>query len=306
MREQIQSFLKFITVEKGYAQNTLAAYQNDLGQLAAYLQKAQPEMKWSQVARSDVNGYVLHLKAQNFSSTTVARKVAALKSFFHFLTMEGVVSENPLASLDSPKVRTYLPNALSVEDVEKLLTETAKDRSPKGQRDRAIMEALYATGMRITELIKLNLNDVNLNESNPKESHVRCTGKGAKERILPLYPQAVEALQTYVQNGRQQLLKDPLQEAMFINQRGERLTRQGLWLIIKEYARRIGIAVDVTPHTLRHSFATHMLNGGADLRNVQALLGHANIATTQIYTHVSNDRLREVYNDAHPRAKEQQ
>jgi integrase/recombinase XerD len=157
--------------------------------------------------------------------------------------------------------------------------------------------------MRITELIQLNLNDLSLNEADPKNSFIRCAGKGAKERILPLYTQAVTALQTYIQNGRHQLLKDPLQEALFVNQRGERLTRQGLWLIIKEYARRVGIAVEVTPHTLRHSFATHMLNNGADLRNVQALLGHANSATTQIYPHVTNDRLREVYNDAHPRAK---
>jgi integrase/recombinase XerD len=303
MQEEIQAFLKFITVEKGYAQNTLSAYQNDLGQLAAYLQKKNPNSLWVQLTRADANEYVLHMKAQGWSSTTVARKVAALKSFFHFLTLEKIITENPLTAMDAPKVRKYLPNALSVQDVERLLAEPAKDSSPKGQRDRAIMEALYATGMRITELINLNLNDINLNEANPKESYIRCMGKGAKERILPLYTQAVEALHTYMQNGRLQLLKDPLQEALFVNQRGERLTRQGLWLIIKEYARRVGIGVEVTPHTLRHSFATHMLNNGADLRNVQALLGHANIVTTQIYTHVSNERLREVYNDAHPRAK---
>jgi integrase/recombinase XerD len=303
MQEQIQAFLKFITVEKGYAQNTLAAYQNDLGQLAAYLQKKTPHATWAQISRADMNEYVLHMKAQKMSSTTVARKVAALKSFFHFLTLENIIAENPLTTLDAPKVRKYLPNALSVQDVERLLAEPAKDSSPKGQRDRAIMEALYATGMRITELIQLNLNDLSLNETDPKNSFIRCAGKGAKERILPLYTQAVTALQTYIQNGRHQLLKDPLQEALFVNQRGERLTRQGLWLIIKEYARRVGIAVEVTPHTLRHSFATHMLNNGADLRNVQALLGHANSATTQVYPHVTNDRLREVYNDAHPRAK---
>jgi integrase/recombinase XerD len=298
MQEQIQSFLKFITVEKGYAQNTLAAYQNDLNQMALYLTKQRPDARWAEVSREDVSDYVQYMRAQSYSSTTVARKLAALKSFFHFLTIERVIVENPAAMLDSPKVRKYLPMALSTVDVDRLLAEPAKDPSPKGQRDRAIMETLYATGMRVTELIHLNVEDINL-----QDGHIRCTGKGAKERIVPLYPQAMEVLQTYVQNGRQQFVKDPLQKALFLNQRGERLTRQGLWLIIKEYARRVGITFDVTPHTLRHSFATHMLSGGADLRNVQALLGHANVSTTQVYSHVSNDRLREVYNDAHPRAK---
>ena len=299
MQDQIQAFLKFITVEKGYAQNTLSAYQNDLNQMAAYLKQQNADMTWAQITRENVTDYITYLRSLTYSSTTVARKLAALKSFFHFLTMEHVVAENPAAMLDSPKVRKYLPKALSTQDVDRLLAEPAKDGSPKGQRDRAIMETLYATGMRVTELIGLNVEDVNLSEG-----YIRCMGKGAKERIVPLYPQAMEALSGYVQNGRNQLLKAPLPEkALFLNQRGERLTRQGLWLIIKEYARRVGITFDVTPHTLRHSFATHMLSGGADLRNVQALLGHANVATTQVYTHVSNERLREVYNDAHPRAK---
>jgi integrase/recombinase XerD len=299
MQEQIQSFLKFITVEKGYAQNTLSAYQNDLNQLAAHLQSKRADITWAQVTREDVADYITHMKSLTYSSTTVARKLAALKSFFHFLTIEHIINENPAAMLDSPKVRKYLPRALSTQDVDRLLAEPAKDISPKGQRDRAIMETLYATGMRVTELINLNVDDVSLTDG-----HIRCMGKGAKERIVPLYPQAMEALQTYVQKtGRNQFLKDPVQKALFLNQRGERLTRQGLWLIIKEYARRVGITFEVTPHTLRHSFATHMLSGGADLRNVQALLGHANVTTTQTYTHVSNERLREVYNDAHPRAK---
>ncbi len=298
MQEQIQAFLRFITVEKGYAQNTLSAYQNDLNQMAAYLRTKDPEMTWASVTREDVSDYIVHMKSLTYSSTTVARKLAALKSFFHFLTIDQIITENPAAMLDSPKVRKYLPKALSTHDVDRLLAEPAKDPSPKGQRDRAIMETLYATGMRVTELINLNVDDVNMSDG-----HIRCMGKGAKERIVPLYPQALAALQTYVQTGRQQFLKDPLQRALFLNQRGERLTRQGLWLIIKEYARRVGITFEVTPHTLRHSFATHMLSGGADLRNVQALLGHANVNTTQVYTHVSNERLREVYNEAHPRAK---
>src|SRR5947199_267090 len=259
MQDQIQAFLKFITVEKGYAQNTLSAYQNDLNQMSTHLRKDNPDLTWAEVTRDNVNDYIVHLRSMPYSSTTVARKLAALKSFFHFLTMEQIVSENPAAMLDSPKVRKYLPKALSTQDVDRLLAEPAKDASPKGQRDRAIMETLYATGMRVTELINLNVEDINL-----QDGHIRCLGKGAKERIVPLYPQAMEVLQTYVQNGRQQFVKDSLQKALFLNQRGERLTRQGLWLIIKEYARRVGITFDVTPHTLRHSFATHMLSGGAD------------------------------------------
>jgi integrase/recombinase XerD len=258
--------------------------------MAAHLRQKNPEMSWSQVTREDVSAYIIHLRSLTYSSTTVARKLAALKSFFHFLTMEKVLNENPAAMLDSPKVRKYLPKALSTEDVDRLLAEPAKDSSPKGQRDRAIMETLYATGMRVTELISLNIEDVNTSEG-----YIRCMGKGAKERIVPLYPQAMEALQTYVQNGRTQLLKSPAAEnALFLNQRGERLTRQGLWLIIKEYARRVGITFEVTPHTLRHSFATHLLESGADIRTVQVLLGHARIESTTTYLHLTTERLRQV------------
>ncbi|MCA1555042.1 MAG: site-specific integrase, partial [Chloroflexi bacterium] len=208
MQEQIQSFLKFITVEKGYAQNTLAAYQNDLNQMAGYLQSQRADMAWAEVSRDDVNNYITHMRSQSYSSTTVARKLAALKSFFHFLTIEHLIQDNPAAMLDSPKVRKYLPKALSTHDVDRLLAEPAKDSSPKGQRDRAIMETLYATGMRVTELINLNVDDVSL-----QDGHIRCLGKGAKERVVPLYPQAMDALQGYVQSGRQQFLKDSLQKA---------------------------------------------------------------------------------------------
>ena len=190
MQKQIQSFLKFITVEKGYAQNTLAAYQNDLNQMAAHLEQKHPGVTWEQVSREDVSNYIQHMRSQSYSSTTVARKLAALKSFFHFLTIEHIIDENPAAMLDSPKVRKYLPKALSTGDVDRLLAEPAKDASPKGQRDRAIMETLYATGMRVTELINLNVEDINL-----QDGHIRCLGKGAKERIVPLYPQAMEVLQ---------------------------------------------------------------------------------------------------------------
>jgi len=298
MEDKIKTFLTFITVEKGYSQNTLAAYQNDLQQFAGYLRDKNPRMTWGQVDKDTIVGYVMHLKEREYAASTVARKVAAIKSFFHFLVGEGDLPNDPTETLDSPKVRKYLPRAISQEDINRLLAEPAKDSSPKGQRDRALMELLYATGMRVTELVSLNVEHVDI-----VGASVRCMGKGQKERVIPIYDQAVRALEEYLQKGRPQLRKDVNEKALFLNQRGERLTRQGLWLIVKGYARRVDLEPGITPHTLRHSFATHMLSGGADLRNVQQLLGHASITTTQVYTHVSNDHLRQVYNEAHPRAK---
>jgi integrase/recombinase XerD len=301
MQKKIEDFLTSLEVEKGYSENTRVAYKNDLSQFLSFLnsQKAGKAKQWGEVRKDHLVGYILHLKAdREYASTTVARKVAAIKSFFHFLLAEGLIKDDPTATLDSPRVKKYLPRAISQEDVEKLLEETAKRDSPRGLRDRAILELLYATGMRVSELVSLDYGDVDL-----ASASVRCFGKGGKERIIPIYERAVQAVDAYVNQGRVHLLRDAAQKALFLNQRGERLTRQGLWLIVKGYVKDAGLTVQVTPHTLRHSFATHMLRGGADLRNVQELLGHANIATTQVYTQVSNERLREVYDEAHPRAK---
>jgi integrase/recombinase XerD len=301
MQKRIEEFLTTLEVEKGYSENTRVAYKNDLGQFLTFLD-ARPNLgveDWGDVKKDHLVSYILHLKTEReYASTTVARKVAAIKSFFHFLVAEGLIKDDPTATLDSPRVKKYLPRAISQEQVEKLLDAASSKDTPRGLRDRAIMELLYATGMRVSELVALDVGSVDI-----ASACVRVFGKGDKERIIPVYERAVEAVDEYLNKGRIHLLRDPEQKALFLNQRGSRLTRQGLWLIVKGYVKEAGLKVDVTPHTLRHSFATHMLRGGADLRNVQELLGHANIATTQVYTQVSNERLREVYDEAHPRAK---
>jgi len=299
MQEQIRNFLDFLAVEQGYSENTIAAYRNDLSQFARFLTEMGPPItSWAEVKKDNVVNYILHLKEREYASSTVARKLAAIKSFFHFLLAEGIIKDDPTVALDSPAVKKRLPKALSHDLVNRLLAEAGKSSTPKGQRDKALIELLYATGMRVSELVWLNIGDVNL-----ASASVRCFGKGGKERIIPVYDRAVHALQEYLRKGRSRLMKDPHEKALFLNHRGKRLTRQGLWLIIKHYADEIGMGSEVTPHTLRHSFATHMLSGGAGLREVQKLLGHANISTTQVYTHVNSERLREVYDESHPRAK---
>ena len=301
MQKRIEEFLTTLEVEKGYSENTRVAYKNDLGQFLTFL-STRPDLgvnDWGDVKKDHLVSYILHLKTEReYASTTVARKVAAIKSFFHFLVAEGLIKDDPTATLDSPRVKKYLPRAISQDQVERLLDAASSKDTPRGLRDRAIMELLYATGMRVSELVALDVGSVDV-----ASASVRVFGKGDKERIIPVYERAVQAVDAYLSKGRIHLLRNPEQKALFLNQRGSRLTRQGLWLIVKGYVKEAELKVDVTPHTLRHSFATHMLRGGADLRNVQELLGHANIATTQVYTQVSNERLREVYDEAHPRAK---
>lgn len=300
MEATIQQFLDYLVAEKNYTQNTIAAYRNDLTQFYQFLTEednaAEPQ-SWSEVDKQRIVGFILYLKERKYASSTVARKVAAIKSYFHYLHDEGIIAEDPTVGLESPQVKKHLPKAISVEDIERLLAEPTKSDSPKALRDTALLEVLYATGMRVTEIVSLNVSDVDL-----EAGTVLCSGKGDRERLVPIYDRATQVLAEYLEEGRPKLLSDPEEEALFLNHRGRRLTRQGLWLIIKHYVEEVGIEGEVTPHTLRHSFATHMLHGGAKLRDVQKLLGHANISTTQVYTQVTRDHLREVYNEAHPRA----
>jgi len=281
MREKLDAFLTCLIEEKGYSENTLAAYRNDLSQFMNFLSRHVSD--WDEVDLALITAYILHMKEREYASSTVARKVAAIKSFFHHLVATGVMADDPTATLDSPKVKKRLPRTIPIADVERLLAEPAKFSTPKALRDRALLELLYATGMRVTEAVSLNIQDLNL----PSATVRVRQNKVGKERVLPLYDRAKKALEFYLQKGRLQLVREPEEPALFLNHRGQRLTRQGLWLIIKDYVEKAGIDTDVTPHTLRHSFATHTLKEGADLHEIQKLLGHANISTTQIYAQLS-------------------
>ncbi len=303
MDDRIGHFLHFLSVEKGASDNTISAYRNDLAQFHSFLSTINlngHNTDWRRITRDAIMAFVLDLRNRKYAEATVARKVAAVKSFFQFLHAEAVIPENPTDNLESPRVGKTLPKPLSVQQMDDLLEQPSKRRTPEALRDQAMLELLYATGLRVTELVSLDLDSISLE---PKRAHVRCLGKGAKERTIPLHEQALRALAFYLNDGRARLLKQKKERALFLNRRGERLTRQGFWLILKQYAREAHIDDPVTPHTLRHSFATHMLRGGAPLRSVQELLGHANISTTQVYTQITNDHVRQVYEQAHPRAR---
>jgi integrase/recombinase XerD len=303
MEEEIGHFLNFLSVEKGASSNTISAYKNDLEQLRAYvlgLSLNGDRPFWSQIDRGALLDFILELRRRRYADATVARKVAAVKSFFSFLQAEGILRKNPAENLNSPRVGKSLPKALSVREIDELLEQPARRSTPEARRDRAMLETLYATGMRVTELVSLDMKDLHLS---PKGAYVRCTGKGSKERTLPLHEQPLRALDAYLEDGRPHLVRDRRVTALFVNRRGDRLTRQGFWLILKGYAKQAGITSPVTPHTLRHSFATHMLTSGQPLRNVQELLGHANMSTTQVYTKIATGYVRQVYESAHPRAR---
>lgn len=299
MRKALEEFLNFLSAEKGSSANTIAAYKNDLQQLADFIGTKGLGDNWTAIDRSVIQDFILDLKERGYTETSVARKVAAVRSFFAFQTAEGTVPTNPTEGLSSPRVGKTLPKAISPNEVDELLEQPRRRNTPEAKRDRAMLEILYATGMRVTELVSLDVENLNLD---PRSPYVRCLGKGAKERTIPIHNQAMGALMEYLEESRPGLDRNTGVTALFLNRRGERLTRQGFWLILKGYARSANLGEGITPHTLRHSFATHMLRGGMPLRNVQEMLGHANISTTQVYTHLDNEHMREVYERAHPRA----
>ncbi|RLQ90636.1 site-specific tyrosine recombinase XerD [Falsibacillus albus] len=297
MEDRLKDFIHYMIVEKGLAKNTVVSYERDLKNYLKYLLNVEVVSSLNDVSRVHIVQFLGHLKNQGKSVRTVARHVASIRSFHQFLLREKAVDQDPSVHIESPQQGRTLPKVLSLGEVESLL-EAPVDAPPFGIRDKAMLEILYATGIRVSELISLNVDDVHLTMG-----FVRCIGKGNKERIIPLGRTAASALEDYLKDGRTKLRSPKYKtDALFLNHHGNGLTRQGFWKILKGLAKKANIEKDLTPHTLRHSFATHLLENGADLRAVQEMLGHADISTTQIYTHVTKTRLKDVYSKFHPRA----
>lgn len=300
MQNEIARFLEYLKIDRDCSDNTIAAYRNDITQFAQFIQDyRRPDMppitNWRDVDVVSVQNYLLFLKEREYASSTVARKVAAVKSFTQYLYNAGIIADNPAEHLDSPKVKKSPPRSISPDEIERLLQEPTKGNGSKDLRDKALMEVLYATGMRVTELVSLNIEDVDL-----VNKAIDCGEGDKRRRTVPIYSNAGDALREYIEEGRPQLLVDENENALFLNHRGQRLTRQGLWLIIKHYVKQVGIKGTVTPHTLRHSFAAHMLDSGAGLREVQERLGHANLSTTQVYRQLTTDTASEIIIDGVP------
>lgn len=291
----ISQFLAYLSIERGLAVNTINAYKRDLEKYFKFLNEKKVNLE--SVTLELLTDFLDNLKKSQLSAASRARTVATIKAFHKFLVIEGLVNQNPAEDLKTPKKPLRLPFCLSIEQVEALLNQKFLP-TPAGYRDKAIVETLYATGMRVSELTALDVEDVDF-----EAGYIVCFGKGAKQRVVPFGSQAKKSLQEYLRFGRPVFLKGNWrQKALFLNSRSGRLTRQSCWQIVKKAAKNVGIK-KIYPHTLRHSFATHLLKGGADLRSVQEMLGHASISTTQIYTSLTKDDLKEIYFETHPRAR---
>lgn len=291
--DYISAYEQWLVREKKASNNTLCSYLRDVRQFTDWLDLEG--LAPTQVTQNDIKRFASYLTKKGKSDATVVRSVASLKSFYTYMLTSHNVPVNPAKGFTPSKVERKLPEILTGKEVD-LFLDQPDTSDEKGCRDKAMLEVLYATGIRVTELISLDIKDVNLSVG-----FIRCIGKG-KERIVPLYKTAVKALATYINEVRAQLLDEPRQQALFVNMNGERMSRQGFWKIVKYYQEKAGISKDITPHTLRHSFAAHLLENGADLKSIQEMLGHADISSTQIYTQVVNQKLRDVYAKAHPRA----
>ena len=291
--EYLSGYERFLTEEKKASPNTLSSYLRDVRQYLDWL--GEEGISPTQALHADVEAYTRSMTARGKSAATVTRSQASLKSFYSWMMEIGQIGENPARGLSQTKVERKLPHILTSREVE-LFLEQPDPSDAKGCRDKAMLELLYATGIRVSELIGLDLDNINLSAG-----FIRCANRG-KERIIPLYQAAVRALQNYLDRVRPQMVEHPDEKALFVNMSGERMSRQGFWKIIKHYQEKAGIQKDITPHTLRHSFAAHLLENGADLHSIQEMLGHADISSTQIYTQVVSQKLKDVYNKAHPRA----
>ena len=289
----VDNFLDFLQKDKKLSDNTLQSYNRDIKLYCNYLDAHNMDVV--KANEEELSTYLDSLKENGKAVSTVSRNLASLRSFYQYLHRTKVISDDPTLNLESPKIERKLPKVLSSEQVE-LLLEQPKCVDLKGYRDKAMLELVYATGIRVTELISLNMSDIDL-----ENGYIKCIGKN-KERVIPIGSLAVNALKEYVDKSRSILLKDENDQALFVNVNGHRLTRQGFWKIIKQYKTQANIDVDITPHTLRHSFATHLLQNGADLKAIQTMLGHSDISSTQVYMQFQNDGLNNIYKKAHPRA----
>lgn len=294
MEKEIDAFIAYLHDVKKTSNNTEMSYKRDLNKVRKYLEEKQIyEVK--EITVEDLNAYILYLKENQFAAATISRNIASIKAFFSYLTKENMVEEDISVSLKSPKIEKKMPGVMAMEDVVRLL-EQPKGNSPKEIRDKAMLELLYATGIRVTEIINLKVTDVNL-----QMGFIICRDEN-KERIIPFGKEAKHALLCYFDGARDAMVENKASDTLFVNCSGQSMSRQGFWKLIKFYAKKAGIEEDITPHTLRHSFAAHLVENGADLRSVQEMLGHSDISTTQIYANMNHNRIREVYAKAHPRS----
>jgi integrase/recombinase XerD len=294
MKEFIDAFLNYLSVERGLAKNTMLSYRQDLGYYTDFLEAAHVDTL-SKITKNDITNFMFQQKDKGLSPNSISRRLAAIRMFHRFLVRERISKVDPSNLIDSPKLWKKIPDTLSLNEVDALLAQPDV-RDKQGIRDKAILETFYATGMRVSEVVNLKLADVNLDIG-----FLRCIGKGNKERVIPLGKKAIHCIIRYLDSSRPMLLKNNQSELLFLNRSGKRISRQSLWKLIKRYSKSARIKKPMKPHTLRHSFATHLLERGADLRSVQEMLGHSDISTTQIYTHINKERLRSVHKMFHPR-----
>jgi len=294
MREFIEDFVNFLAVERGLAENTLLAYRRDLNKYVQFLEKKGITTP-NKALREHITNFMYFQKEKKLSTNSICRSLAAIKMFHRFLVRERLAKEDPTTLVETPKLWKRIPTVLTLKEIEALI-KASKGRGWQAVRDNAILELFYASGIRVSELVNLNMENVNL-----EVGYVRCVGKGRKERIIPLGKRAREAIKKYCETARKKLIKDDMNVVLFLSRLGKKISRQSIWKIIKRYGKKANIKKEIKPHTLRHSFATHLLEHGADLRSVQEMLGHSDISTTQIYTHVDRERLKSVHKEFHPR-----
>jgi len=290
----IDTFLNYLSVERGLANNTITSYREDLNTYLDFIAKSDIDAL-SKIDKSNITGFMFDQKGRGIAVNSIARRLAAIRMFHRFLTRERIVKSDPSALIDSPKLWKKIPETLTLNEVEELIAQPDVRRS-QGIRDRAILETLYATGMRVSEAVNLKKDSVNLDIG-----FLRCIGKGNKERVIPLGKKAIAAINKYLEKARPKFLKNKESESLFISRFGRKISRQSFWKILKKYAKSARIKKPIKPHILRHSFATHLLERGADLRSVQEMLGHSNISTTQVYTHIDRNRLKNIHKQFHPR-----